>query len=146
MLRKLIKPCLLAAVVIQGIACSPPPTMSGASSSQSNTAPNQGDLKFQAPAAWVLEQSTSSMRVAQYKLPRAEGDSDDAQLVLYYFGKGQGGSAEANLERWMGQMQQPDGKPSKEKAQTESLTVNGLKVSLLDLTGTYTAEMAPGSE
>jgi hypothetical protein len=86
------------------------------------------------------------MRVAQYKLPKAEGDQDDAQLVLYYFGPGQGGSVEANLERWMGQMQQPDGKPSKDRAKTDTLTVNGLKVSMLDVTGTYTAEMAPGSE
>jgi hypothetical protein len=85
------------------------------------------------------------MRVAQYKLPRAEGDPDDAQLVLYFFGSGQGGSVEANLDRWIGQMQQPDGSSSRERAKTEVMTVNGLKVTLLDVTGTYNAEMSPGS-
>jgi hypothetical protein len=85
------------------------------------------------------------MRVAQYKLPRAQGDSDDAQLVLYYFGAGQGGSVEANLDRWMNQMIQPDGSSSKAKAKTETMTVKGLKVTLLDVTGTYNAEMSPGS-
>lgn len=105
-----------------------------------------GDLHFKAPAAWLTEKPTSSMRVGQYKLPRAEGDKDDATLVLYYFGATQGGSAQANIDRWIGQMKQPDGSDSKTKARMESLTVNGLKVSTVDVTGTYTAEMAPGSQ
>jgi hypothetical protein len=43
-------------------------------------------------------------------------------------------------------MQSPDGKPSKEKAKTENTTVNGLKVTLLDVAGTYAgADMGGGS-
>src|SRR4051812_45472638 len=64
---------------------------------------SSGDVKFQPPAAWVTEPTTSNMRVAQYRLPRAEGDTADASLILYYFGQGQGGSAQANLDRWIGQ-------------------------------------------
>ena len=86
------------------------------------------------------------MRVAQFKLPKAEGDKDDATLVLYYFGATQGGTAQANIDRWIGQMQQTDGSDSKSKAKTESMTINGLKVSTVDVTGIYTAEMAPGSK
>jgi hypothetical protein len=85
------------------------------------------------------------MRVAQYKLPKADGDGEDASLVLYYFGATQGGSAQANIDRWISQIQQPDGSSSKDKSKTETLTVNGLKVSTVDVSGTYTAEMAPGS-
>ena len=77
------------------------------------------------------------MRVSQYQLPAAEGDTEGASLVVYYFGAGQGGSVDANLERWIGQMQTPDGKPSKDKAKTENTTVNGLKVTLLDVAGAY---------
>jgi hypothetical protein len=84
------------------------------------------------------------MRVAQYQLPRAAGDAEDASLVVYYFGAGQGGSVEANLVRWTNQMEQPDGRPSSEKATTEKMTVNGLNVTLLDVTGTYRAELMPG--
>lgn len=144
MFRLTFKVSLLAAVAVLSISCS---DSSGPASAQAtNSAPAPGaDLKFTAPAEWVAEKTTSSMRVAQYKLPRAEGDQDDAQLVLYYFGAGQGGTVEANLDRWMGQMEQQDGRPSKEKAHTESMTINGLKVTLLDVSGTYTAEMAPGS-
>src|SRR5262249_43703523 len=60
-------------------------------------------------------------------------------------GAGQGGNVQANIDRWIGQMQQADGSASKDKARTDNLTVNGLKVSTVDVTGTYTAEMSPGS-
>ena len=117
------------------------------SSQQSNpTQSASGDLRFKAPDGWTTEQASSSMRVAQYKLPKAEGDKEDALLVLYYFGATQGGTAQANIDRWISQMQQPDGSSSKDKAKTESMSVNGLKVTTVDVTGTYTAEMAPGSK
>ena len=117
------------------------------SSQQSNpTQSASGDLRFKAPDGWTAEQASSSMRVAQYKLPKAEGDKEDALLVLYYFGATQGGTAQANIDRWISQMQQPDGSSSKDRAKTESMTVNGLKVTTVDVTGTYTAEMAPGSK
>lgn len=116
---------------------------------QSNTAQANtnasGDLHFKAPDGWVTEKASSSMRVAQYKLPKAEGDNDDALLVLYYFGAAQGGTPQANIDRWIAQMQQPDGSSSKDKAKTETTTINGLKVTTVDVSGTYTAEMAPGS-
>lgn len=85
------------------------------------------------------------MRVAQFALPKAAGDAEDASLVIFYFGPGQGGSVQANLDRWMGQMQQPDGSPSRAKAKTETMRANGLNVTLLDVSGTYTAEMTPGA-
>ena len=114
----------------------------GPNSNQTTT----GELRFKAPDGWTTEKASSSMRVAQYKLPKAEGDKEDASLVLYYFGATQGGTPQANIDRWISQMQQPDGSDSKSKAKTENLTVNGLKVTTVDVTGTYTAEMAPGSQ
>ena len=117
------------------------------SSPQANAAQTSstGELRFKPPEGWVTEKASSSMRVAQYKLPKAEGDKDDGSLVLYYFGSNQGGTSQANIDRWIGQIQQPDGTSSKDKAKTETLTINGLKVTTVDVTGTYTAEMAPGS-
>ena len=104
----------------------------------------KSELKFKVPAGWVEEERTSSMRVAQYKLPRAPGDTEDASLVLYYFGPGQGGSTAANIDRWIGQMKQEDGGAAK-GAKDEHLEANGLKVTTVDLSGTYVAETAPGS-
>jgi len=51
----------------------------------------------------------------------------------------------ANIERWVGQMQQADGKPSSAAAKKQSRTVNGLPVTLVDVSGTYVAEMSPGA-
>src|SRR5437588_2335807 len=105
-----------------------------------------GELRFKTPDGWTVEKASSSMRVAQYKLPKADGDKEDASLVLYYFGATQGGTAQANIDRWIAQMEQPDGSASKDKAKSETTTVNGLKLTTVDVTGTYTAEMAPGSK
>jgi hypothetical protein len=101
-------------------------------------------LTYTAPASWKPVATSSSMRVAQFAVPRAAGDAQDAEFVLYYFG-GAGGTIEANIERWVGQMQQPDGRPSSAVAKRQSRTVNGLKVTLVDVPGTYVAEMTPGS-
>lgn len=119
------------------------------SSSQANAAqsgsPATGELHFKAADGWVKEQTKSAMRVAQYSLPKAEGDPKDAELVVYYFGAAQGGAPQANIDRWISQMLQADGSDSKAKAKTETSTVNGLKVTSVDVAGTYTAEMSPGN-
>jgi hypothetical protein len=99
-------------------------------------------LRYKVPAGWIEEDRSSSMRVAQYKLPRTEPDTEDASLVLYYFGKDQGGTAAANVERWASQIKQADGKTP---SVTETSTTSGLKVTTLNGFGTYVAETAPGS-
>jgi hypothetical protein len=100
-------------------------------------------LSFTAPDGWRQTPGSSSMRVAEFTLPRAAGDAEDAQLVVYYFG-GSGGSVDANITRWVAQMQQPDGTPIAD-AKRVSRTVNGLAVTLVDVAGTYVAETAPGA-
>jgi hypothetical protein len=99
---------------------------------------------YSAPPSWKTVATTSSMRVAQFALPRAAGDAQDGELVVYYFG-GSGGTVDANIERWLGQMQQPDGRPSSAVAKREKRSINGLTVTLVDVSGTYIAEIAPGS-
>ena len=104
----------------------------------------KSELKFTIPAGWIEEPRSSSMRVAQYKLPKTAADTEDASLVLYYFGPGQGGTAAANVERWVDQMKQADGSAVKD-AKEERFETNGLKVTTVDVSGTYVAETAPGS-
>lgn len=105
----------------------------------------KSSLKFTVPPGWIEEERTSSMRIAQYRLPKAEGDTENGSVVLYYFGQGQGGSTAANIERWVGQMKQADSGSSKALAKEESFDVNGLKVTTVDVAGTYVAETTPGS-
>ena len=87
-------------------------------------------LSYQVPASWTSGTPSSSMRAAQYTLP-SSGGGEASELVLYFFGQGSGGSAQANIERWIGQMQQPDGKPSADVAQRDSKTIGGFNVSVV---------------
>jgi hypothetical protein len=102
-----------------------------------------GSLTFAAPKGWQARDASSSMRVAEFVLPGRDA-AGSAELVIYYFG-GSGGSVDANVERWVGQMQQPDGRASGDVAVRDTRTINGLKVSLLDVSGTYVAEIRPGA-
>jgi len=102
-------------------------------------------LKLDPPNGWVSKTTTSAMRVAEFTLPKVGSDTEDATVTVFYFG-GQGGNVQANLDRWIGQMAQPDGKASKDVAKTTALTsATGLKISVLDVSGTYVAEVNPGS-
>ncbi len=102
-------------------------------------------LVFEPPQDWIVEQPTSAMRKAQYRLPRAEGDSEDAECVVFFFGDIGGGSVAANIERWASQFEQPDGRPSKEVLEQSERKVAGMPVHEVRLSGTYVAETSPGS-
>jgi len=101
-------------------------------------------LTFTPPQAWQPRPAASSMRVAEFVIPRAAGDGEDAEAIIYFFG-GTGGSVEANITRWIGQIQQADGSPSAAKATRETVTINGLQVTTVDVSGTYVAEVRPGA-
>ena len=100
-------------------------------------------LRFEPPLGWVAQPTSSQARVAEYRLPGV--GADDARLVIYYFGARGAGTLEANLERWYGQFEQPEGRASSEVATVEARDVNGLAVTTVDLSGVYVAETAPGS-
>jgi hypothetical protein len=150
MRRTIISLCVIA-VICHGcsknsgsVGTNSTAVQSSSSSAQSSQTA-ASELRYKVPEGWTAEKPASDMRVAQYKLPKAAGDSEDALLVVYYFGQGQGGSAQANIDRWINQIQQPDGRPSKERAKTGALTVNGLQVSTVDVTGNYAGGMSPDS-
>lgn len=66
-----------------------------------------------------------------------------AECGVYYFGQGQGGSVEANVDRWIGQFLQADGKSSKAAAKIAKRTVHGLPVTTVDVSGAYTGMGGP---
>ncbi|HYL05747.1 MAG TPA: hypothetical protein VE075_06890 [Thermoanaerobaculia bacterium] len=88
-------------------------------------------LVFVLPAAWVGEQPGSSMRLAQARIP---GPSGAGEFAIFYFGAGGGGTAEANIERWIEQIDQPAAPP-----QRGSFSAHGLEVSWVDVAGTMKA-------
>jgi hypothetical protein len=99
-------------------------------------------LRFTAPEGWIEETPKSSMRKAQYRLPKVAGDPEDAELVVFYFG-GSGGGVQANIDRWINQFTRHDGNPIGEAAKTTKKDVNGLPVTEVDVSGTYLASSGP---
>ena len=133
--------CCLAAIALAAAgACSkpasePPPAPRPASAHGPQTA-GDGKLKFTAPAGWMARAPSSSMRQAEYTLPRAEGDTEDAELVVFYF-HGQGGSVQANVDRWIGQFKKPDGSPASDSAKVSHKQSRGIPLTVVDVSGTY---------
>ncbi len=107
-------------------------------------AESAGGVSWTAPESW--KNQPRPMRAANYVIPAASGAAEDGELAVYYFGPGQGGGVEANIQRWVAQFQAPDGGPADNLAKRSTKNVNGMEVAILDLTGTYlfkTSPMAP---
>src|SRR5207247_11454039 len=73
-------------------------------------------LRFAVPAAWTRVPASSEVRAAQWRLPRATGDAEDGEAILFFFGAGKGGGAAENLARWYGQYQPADRRPARDAA------------------------------
>ena len=108
------------------------------------SAESAGGLHWTAPAGWTNE-GARPMRAATYRIAPAAGDKDGGECGVYFFGAGQGGSVDANLERWKGQFKGPDGKVP--PAKIAKRTINGLAVTTIDTSGEYSGmggPMSPG--
>jgi hypothetical protein len=94
-------------------------------------------LKSQAPAHWKAEEPSSRMRTYQIRIPKAKDDKEDAELVIFYFGPGGGGSVEDNLKRWKGMFLPPEGKKIDDVAKVEKGKAGSVDVTTLDVQGIY---------
>jgi hypothetical protein len=97
-------------------------------------------LKWTPPAGWKSS-GTTSMRAATYPVAPVQGDREAAECAVYFFGLGQGGSIQANLDRWGGQFKGPGGKPAVPKV--AKITVHGLPVTTIDVSGEYAGMGGP---
>jgi hypothetical protein len=97
-------------------------------------------ISWTAPAGWK-PQGPRPMRAATYLIAPAAGDSTGAECVVNYFGPGQGGGVDANIERWKGQVQGPDGRPA--LAKVEKRTVRNTPMTVIDSAGSYTGMGGP---
>jgi hypothetical protein len=117
-----------------------PPVTGGAAGGES--APQAGLIAWTVPASWKEETPSSQMRYAQFRVPGVDGDPEDAECAVFYFGPGQGGSPKDNATRWIGQFVQPDGSSSESRSKTEIKSVGGKEVMFVEVAGTYTASMS----
>jgi len=89
-----------------------------------------GGLKWTAPSRWKAD-PPRPMRAATYRVPAAAGDKEDGECAVFFFGAGQGGAVQANIDRWIAQFSNPT------KPKTGKQTINGIPVTTIDLSGTY---------
>jgi hypothetical protein len=80
------------------------------------------------------------MRVAEYVVPRAEGDDSDAECTVITFGPTQGGSVSDNVDRWVRQFNPVAGAPTKTTRQ-----VGRMNVTKVEVAGSYHPMVMPGS-
>ncbi len=102
--------------------------------------PHASALRFTPPAEWISETPSSSMRQAQYRLPRVEGDPEDAELAVFFF-SGQGGTVQDNIDRWIGQFQKNDGSPA--AGAISRRDVQGIPLTIVDVSGIYLSSSGP---
>ena len=96
-------------------------------------------LHWSMPAGWKAG-AERPMRAATYSVPAVSGDHEDAECVVYFFGQGQGGSVQANIDRWKGQFTK-GGQPATPKIAKR--TIHGLTVTTIDLAGEYAGMGGP---
>ena len=98
-------------------------------------------LGFAVPEAWETRAPQTSMRIAEFMLPES---NEQATLVIFRF-QGGGGTADANVARWISQFRQPNGGPSGDVAKVTSSTRESLTLTQLDVRGSYEAQAMPGA-
>lgn len=94
-------------------------------------------LKLVVPSEWERGAGSSAMRKAEFTLP---GPGGDATLVVYRF-EGGAGTTQQNIERWKQQVDLAEGT----EAVTSEIEVNGLKVTSVDVRGSYVGQSMPGA-
>src|SRR5437868_14300669 len=100
-------------------------------------------LNSRTPADWQEQAPANKLRFKQFKLPAIKKGQDQAELVIFFFGTGQGGSADDNISRWKSTFEAAKGKKIDDVAKTETFKVSGVEVTYLDISGTYLSRFAP---
>ncbi len=100
-------------------------------------------LKSRAPADWEKQEPKSKLRLYQFRVPHVEGDPKDAELLIFNFGPGGGGSVKDNLKRWKDKFEAPRGKTLDDVAKVEEFKVGTVPVTYLDIHGTYLFKFPP---
>ncbi len=95
-------------------------------------------IAFTIPEGWKSIKPASSFRVAQFEVP---GPGGIAELAVFYFGPGQGGTVEDNVKRWAGQFTSDDPSTNTVPVDVAQVANGDLSLAMVRASGTYN----PGS-
>ena len=94
-------------------------------------------LTLLVPAEWEREAPSNRLRLAQFQVPRAEGESQPTEIVVYHFG-GAAGGVDANIARWINQFTGQGRTADVKKGESPQ----GVYY-LVDISGTYNMPVGP---
>lgn len=95
------------------------------------------------PTSWQVTPPANSMRVMQFVTPAAK-NGEKAEMVVFFFAAGRGGSPEDNIQRWKSQFVGANGAPIEPKVSRTK--VGEMPVIRVELAGTYSRGVGMGSE
>jgi gluconolactonase len=96
------------------------------------------DLALTVPETWKQKAQSSEMRVAELEVPALGDDKEPGEFVVFWFGERGAGGVQANIQRWIGQLEE-EGR----KVKIVSGEAAGGKYTLVDLKGTYNKSIGP---
>lgn len=120
--------------------------LSGCLKKQETPSKPPADLtKEEAPVAGIFWSYPSNwnrshdmpMRVATYVVPSGLEDVDPGECGVFHFGRDQGGSVDANIQRWGAQFE------GASEAIKNTTIVNGMEVTFARISGTYLSPAGP---
>ncbi|MEP6493229.1 MAG: hypothetical protein ABJF01_11165 [bacterium] len=100
------------------------------------------DYHTTVPAGWITRTPASTMRLAEFVIGGADSTTG-AEVVVYFFGKAQGGNVASNLARWKAQFSTPDGSPVPETITYDSSAA--FPITFAEYRGTYARGIGAGS-
>ncbi len=134
------RPTLVLAAALALAACQDSLDSSAPDVGASGPPASVGGLTFPAPAKWQARQPSTSMRLAEYAVP---GSGGEASLVIFRFPGG--GSAQANIDRWVGQFQGAAQSNGGKGPAIQQQQRDGLTLTTLDVSGDYEGAQMPGA-
>lgn len=130
---------LLFATLLGSVACGDPPAEPDARP-RTSAEPAVTPLSYTAPGGWSrTEASDTGARRAGYAVPKVGNDTEDAELLVLFYGTGSGGDRDKVWDEWFAQF---DG-DAKAEAQRGSFEASGMAVETFEHLGTYKLNMGP---
>jgi hypothetical protein len=102
-------------------------------------------LSMKQPAGWV-SRPPRRMTVAVYTVPKAPGDSEDAEVTVSHYPGMKDVPLDLQVQRWAGQFEQPDSRPSSEVLKQTRLPNAAHPVTVIDISGRYRAGSMMGGQ
>ncbi len=113
-----------------------------ADSVQSWNSGSEAGMSWRIPAGWVIGPKMP-MRAGTYFAGATGGDADPAECRVNFFGAGQGGDVDANITRWVTQMEVEGQEGASPTPIVERTEVNGIPVAIVEISGVYLSKTRP---